>query len=391
MLDLPQELTDRIIDDLHDDWRSLAECSLVCWAWVPASRFHIFSEITLRRKWGRMMHPQFRPFLNMLRTGSSTFAPFVAHLTLEDLDTTQAEGEEFSSAFSILSRLNSVTSLEFNRWRNLGLQPVQNLLPLLTDLSELTLDNVTVGSLDQLFGMLEMCPSLTSLAVISVIWETTSSRISYSHAGSIQTLRLISRSISGFLPTRISGFLDAFIPKTSQSKLGCKAVEIRGLMPEDTEIIGRFLDLVAGSLQQFRVGFEQLYEWGDVGERFDTHVDLQHQTQLTTFHLEDLGFPNVDSLTNLSMVKCALASPNLTKIVFSLSLYSAEQLDILRWDELDVLLSSARLDCLQMVKFQVVWGRHCDSGLLREVEEVVTKRLARSCARFTVTCGRANS
>ncbi|KAJ7726478.1 hypothetical protein B0H16DRAFT_1592351 [Mycena metata] len=305
MLDLPQELIDRIIDDLHDDWHSLAECSLVCWAWVPASRVHLFAEITLRRKWSRFMHPQFRPFLDMLRTGSSTFAPFVVHLTLEDLDTTPADREEFFPAFLILSKLNSVKSLEFTRWRNFGLQPVENLLPALTDLSELILNNVAIGSLGQLFGMLEMCPSLTSLAVISVTWDTTSSPISYSHAGSVQNLRLIGRPMSPL--SSVSKFLDAFIPKTPQSKLGCKTVETRGWMSEDTETIGRFLDSVAGSLQSLRVGFVPASSWGEAGQTFGTHVDLQHKTQLTTFHIDDLYFSDVDSSTILSMVKCALA------------------------------------------------------------------------------------
>ncbi|KAJ7877013.1 hypothetical protein B0H13DRAFT_2195037, partial [Mycena leptocephala] len=82
MLDLPQELTDKIIDGLHDDMPSLRDCSLVCWAWVPATRFHLFSDITLRRRWGRIMQPQFRPFVDMLATESRTFALFVTRLTL---------------------------------------------------------------------------------------------------------------------------------------------------------------------------------------------------------------------------------------------------------------------------------------------------------------------
>ncbi|KAL4246646.1 hypothetical protein ABKN59_008145 [Abortiporus biennis] len=44
---LPQELTDTIIDFLHDDRNTLKSCSLVCHSWIPATRFHLFRRITL--------------------------------------------------------------------------------------------------------------------------------------------------------------------------------------------------------------------------------------------------------------------------------------------------------------------------------------------------------
>jgi hypothetical protein len=39
---LPQEITDHIIDFLHDDREALYACSLVCRKWVPSSRTHLF-------------------------------------------------------------------------------------------------------------------------------------------------------------------------------------------------------------------------------------------------------------------------------------------------------------------------------------------------------------
>lgn len=45
---LPQELIDQIIDHLHDDPPALSSCSLVCNAWLPASRHHFFAKITLK-------------------------------------------------------------------------------------------------------------------------------------------------------------------------------------------------------------------------------------------------------------------------------------------------------------------------------------------------------
>jgi hypothetical protein len=44
----PQELIDRVIDQLHDDKRALATCALVNRKWVYRSRYHLFRTITLR-------------------------------------------------------------------------------------------------------------------------------------------------------------------------------------------------------------------------------------------------------------------------------------------------------------------------------------------------------
>jgi hypothetical protein len=46
---LPPEITDRIIDFLHDDRKALYACSLVCREWVPSSHTHLFWTINLSR------------------------------------------------------------------------------------------------------------------------------------------------------------------------------------------------------------------------------------------------------------------------------------------------------------------------------------------------------
>ena len=45
---LPQELVDHIIDHLHDDPLALSNCARVCRGWLPTSRHHFFSKISLK-------------------------------------------------------------------------------------------------------------------------------------------------------------------------------------------------------------------------------------------------------------------------------------------------------------------------------------------------------
>ncbi|KZT07144.1 uncharacterized protein LAESUDRAFT_713654 [Laetiporus sulphureus 93-53] len=47
---LPPEICDHIIDYLWNDRRALAACNLVCRAWLPATRTHIFNRIRLPNK-----------------------------------------------------------------------------------------------------------------------------------------------------------------------------------------------------------------------------------------------------------------------------------------------------------------------------------------------------
>lgn len=46
----PQELCDYFIDHLHDDTNSLRSCGLVCKAWAPPARYHIFHTVYLPSK-----------------------------------------------------------------------------------------------------------------------------------------------------------------------------------------------------------------------------------------------------------------------------------------------------------------------------------------------------
>ncbi|KAK0432409.1 uncharacterized protein EV420DRAFT_688299 [Desarmillaria tabescens] len=47
----PSELCDRIIDFLHHDHKALKSCSLVCRAWIPATRFHLFECFSYEVLW----------------------------------------------------------------------------------------------------------------------------------------------------------------------------------------------------------------------------------------------------------------------------------------------------------------------------------------------------
>ncbi len=64
---LPTELCNLIIDHLHDSKPSLLVCSLVCRAWVPECRFHLFHKVRLDRD-------KANPFFQLFESPHATIA-----------------------------------------------------------------------------------------------------------------------------------------------------------------------------------------------------------------------------------------------------------------------------------------------------------------------------
>jgi hypothetical protein len=71
-----QELSDVILDFLHNDVAALCSAGLVCRSWLPASRFHLFSEIDLVNH-VRAGAPN---ILELICAEGSTIPPYILNL-----------------------------------------------------------------------------------------------------------------------------------------------------------------------------------------------------------------------------------------------------------------------------------------------------------------------
>jgi len=73
---IPQEIIDQFIDYLYDDREALMTCALVCRAWVPSSRYHLFGHVSI---WVSE-YARFSDFIGHLDHPLCTFAPCVRKL-----------------------------------------------------------------------------------------------------------------------------------------------------------------------------------------------------------------------------------------------------------------------------------------------------------------------
>jgi hypothetical protein len=106
---LPAELIDTVVDFLHDDEESLANCSLVCKEWVPATRYHIFNNLLLDR-WNM------EEFVDLITRPSATVALYINHLIIDQGKSRHTD--LFQSMFRRLPHFHLLRTLELrnSRW-----------------------------------------------------------------------------------------------------------------------------------------------------------------------------------------------------------------------------------------------------------------------------------
>jgi hypothetical protein len=81
---IPQELSDIILDFLHDEVAVLCSAGLVCKSWLPTSRFHLFSKIKIRglRPTGMGRLGNGPRILELICAEGSTIPPYILHLSI---------------------------------------------------------------------------------------------------------------------------------------------------------------------------------------------------------------------------------------------------------------------------------------------------------------------
>ncbi|KAJ7205641.1 hypothetical protein C8J57DRAFT_1405327 [Mycena rebaudengoi] len=158
---LPQELTDAIIDDLHDDQQALLQSSLVCHAlWVPARQYHLFSCAQLQEE------TKLRFFLDILVAENCTFVELVTILRF-----TGGEWSDMAlldAAIPVhLSQLTLVVAVHIGFGTPSTPHFFAGILSRFPKLSHLELAYHPYESLNQVFALLRHCPTSISLRMPS--------------------------------------------------------------------------------------------------------------------------------------------------------------------------------------------------------------------------------
>ncbi|PBK82233.1 hypothetical protein ARMGADRAFT_1171076 [Armillaria gallica] len=144
-LSVPQELIDYILDFLHDDIPTLRTCSLVSHSFLPCTRYHIYSSVTIvhvdeldlfrERYAGQLYRSQ---NLAALLEHSSCVAPLITRLGMRSMAESMMEDAIDTSLVSIISSLHNLSHIELIAHQSENF-PVVTLTPFLAALRSVPL------------------------------------------------------------------------------------------------------------------------------------------------------------------------------------------------------------------------------------------------------------
>jgi hypothetical protein len=158
---IPNEVTDVIVDFLHDDIKALGTCCLISRAFIPSSRYHLYKELTLDDKSSREL-------LGILSSPFCTIIPFVHTLCVKLLPRWPDETWK-KTTIPQLRKLSNARTLhlcgEPLGWKRHASKIGADLLPLFAWLTELKITTGRFESFAQFVDVLCAWPSLECLYI----------------------------------------------------------------------------------------------------------------------------------------------------------------------------------------------------------------------------------
>jgi hypothetical protein len=149
---MPQELSDMIIDFLHNDVAALCTAGLVCKSWLQASRFHLFSKIRLCNDSDDAAAGVPR-LLELICADGSTIPPYILRLSIQDR---WMPSERIQFVEKTLLRLPLLSNLKILRLSNINMASLtpnakKRLNIMLRNLTSLELSRFTVRNCFSLY------------------------------------------------------------------------------------------------------------------------------------------------------------------------------------------------------------------------------------------------
>ncbi|KAG6918813.1 hypothetical protein DXG01_011565 [Tephrocybe rancida] len=312
--DLPAELVDLVIGHAHADTSLLAACSLVCKAWRPAARHHLFSNTKLNVN-------NASSFINIVDSETSTVAPFVRHIDAND---NCEDGRWVDNHFMGLQPhlLPSLTSISLTSPETLS-HTTLSTLHSFNRLKELRLAECEFGDFTQVQSLLCSFPLLESL-YLEADWPEP-------HAVLPTNTSPAPRLRELHLRCEMSHILEWFLMQPAVAPVS--KLTLHGLDTVELPIVTRYLQALGAALTRLTI-----VPSGYVYDSMSDHLDLSFNPCLRYLKLSiDC---DGDNLLMASTLLSQLESPAFEEV--ELSFYSVRQGPKInrQWADLDALLAT---------------------------------------------------
>ncbi|KAF7789675.1 hypothetical protein EIP86_000621 [Pleurotus ostreatoroseus] len=352
---VPHELTDRIIDFLHNDYVTLSAVSLACRSFLPATRFHRFAHLVLVG--GRIEG------FNKLLDISPDLGPFVGELVLDSgLSNASWRRLTAKTVSAMLDRLPSINSLGF-RYLKLD-KEIMRTVTNVRRLRTLSLVACILPSPDSLARTLSTLEHLTHLNV-----EDLSHAEDDAITGGVQPPRILTFGATGMDTEGTSQICSWILNGEDSGDIRTLYTKVRSRA--EASAMRDLIETLGDTLTDFQMVVDAEASLAAVFGESD--LSLRCLTNLRscrlTFKLREMFVPENISLPWITGLVSQLSSNRLSEV--SLSIHaddvrdlrsldsecgvretfpvSFDELQALDWTALDESLNTERLGSLQQI------------------------------------------
>ncbi|KAJ3557419.1 hypothetical protein NM688_g1484 [Phlebia brevispora] len=294
----PPEISDRVIDFLHNDKRALASCSLVCREWSFSSRFHLFRFV-------KITHPTTLDEFSSFLDSSSDVTGYVRELSVHGSHPSGSIMYEcqlhvtVNSIATCLAKLPSLRAVTLQGiwWKDdrdhSGQHESPSLPPPCPSVERLELRKIFTTPLS-ISDTIDIFPSLQHLCTESVYWTFPTNRLpqrsSQELTSNYPKVRLSSLTFGrGSSFNMLSCLLPVMQERVAVTSLRSLSLNLEHL--EFCEEIGHFMSCFAPYLQRLHLRFGNIMAVNTVFEppSFGERLRLIACTSLRTFSLDLLS------------------------------------------------------------------------------------------------------
>src|ERR1700722_9015390 len=371
---LPTEIQDYILDFLHDSRPTLKTCALVCRAWVPTSRYHLFFNITLQ-------YVSRARSLKMLLENPNCTIQSCAHLLacLDDTPTTMDVAH--------VLRCLSPSSLIIQRWSDSDQQTLATFPPF-PSIEHLTLHVVRLRDMARLFVIF---PNVRELCINNS--SSTSSKVNLD-CNDILTRPSQLRSLE-FSNCDLNPLLRLFMQKWI---VPTNLFSTDYIFINEVIIVGEYFSMFGDVLRELRIGFVD-----DEGEALGTN-DFTLRSVLTHLLFLSAAFCDNAGIQSLTGLRCLtidthhyilasilyiellasilgkLPSPTLKRLRFDVSIPVLGSFRIKEWHRIGEVLQQKKFSHLTEVAFVLDFDTidgESYGGPIWHVEKLIRESLPR--------------
>ncbi|KAK0216489.1 hypothetical protein EDD85DRAFT_438859 [Armillaria nabsnona] len=340
----------------------LKSCSLVCRAWLPRSRYHLFRTTTV----SFLNHTV---FMRLITSPNCSFLSFIDTLVLKDGYNGNWNDSGSDTPFSLVDGPQCI-------WLRKALSTAT--LPIFPNIRKLHIIN---GAFHVIFKedcakillLLSNLPSLTHLALIECIFPTVDDIIRVlSSCQALEAARL--ENIIFVQP-----FAESYSPGiTAQSHLPRLPASLSSLaftVGNEDSVILQIIPIAGPSLKHLSMSLTPLKITREDSDALTVNTNLGHSTSLESIIFQLVPITDVygnaaNCVRHIPKMLQQITSSSINEIVLTVWLTDVEDFDNLNWKSITEVLSRENYKNLR--KFSVVFGR---DDLAAESKERITQKL----------------